>query len=590
MLQKAGVTLDTVSQLGYGIYRRGNSIFIFAEKDYIYQEAVLTFLENFLGMVYIRYDLVYYEKDDGSDMWNLPNEDITGEGSPIELRRDPSKWELNIENYYGTGMTLGSEVFIPLRDSHGNQVTAEGGHGDGMFHSSFYYIPPSVYGISNPGYFSTNELYIDENGIQSNVETTQNQLCYTAHGNADDLLAMQTIVAEKIVERALWSYDKNRNVIVFGAQDINIRCGCTSCQAIESKYGTLSAANIIFTNGVAELVKEKLIAEGRSDRAEELVILFFAYQHASTPPYSQYSSELRFSDNVGVFIASSKTEYAFSFDSTQNSKNADEIEGWSQFTNNIYFWLYNYNTSDYLVPVNTFEATRDNINFVIENGAKMVYFESSAENLQSPGFTSFKLYLESQLLCDPTKSYEEIRDTFFDYFYGQGGAQMLSFYNEVVTHMNSKRDAGITDFYGKVVTQNPCKAEYWPLEKLVSWIALCDAALAALDVNDSNYEIYKKNILIEQLFPRWLLARFGQASGEYQKYEGFQGKKYAIGSKTEFKLEKLTEYRLQFAKDCYILGVDYCNSYALVSSYYVAGTYTWNIIDEYNTWAEQNPR
>ncbi len=569
LMAQAGVAIAaTEDKLGFKIARAGNSVFIIAEQDYIYQEATLVFLEEFLGMEYIRNDLVYYNKDDGTDIWNLPTEDITGTGPALEIRRDPSNWELSKDNYYGIGSTLGSEVFIPLRDASGNQVVAEGGYGDGMFHTSFYYIAPSVYGTSNPEYFSEDKT----------------QLCYTGRGNAATLAAMQEIVANKIVERALWDYDKNRNIIVFGAQDIETICTCDACQAVVSKYGSISAANIIFTNGVGELVKEKLTAQGRSDRAEELVILFFAYQNASTPPEAQHATELQLTDNVGVYIASSKSNYAFTFEDVVNEVNATEIENWAAFTDNLYFWLYNYNTTDYFIPVNTFESTQANIQFVIQNGAKMLYFESASSNVQTSGFTSFKHYLEAQLMRDPSASYEEIMNTFFEGFYGQGSAMMLDFYNAVVAYMNTQRNAGNTAFYGNVIGTTLANADYWSLENVLAWITLCDEALAALDVNDPNYEIYAKNIKIEQLFPRWLLARFGQSSAEYQEYEGFQGKKYAIGSKTEFKLEKLTAYRLQFAIDCYELGVVYANDYTRVDSYYDNQEYHWNILDDYNNY------
>ena len=573
LMSSAGISFDAnLDQLGYQIVRKGNSIFILAKDESAYQLAVIRFLDEFLGMLYLDADLVVYEKDDGTEMWNLPTQNILGEAPSVEYRREPQKWETSIDVYYGLGMTKSSEIFIPTRDDAGNSVTS-GAHGDQQFHTSFYYISPSEYGASNPNYFSTNEIQVDGNGNVIYPETTQTQLCYTAHGNATDLAAMQEIVANKIVARALWNYDKNRDVIVFGAQDINIRCGCDACQTVVNKYGTLAMANLKFTNEVAKLVEQKLTAQGRADR--KLTILFFAYQHASTPPNSVavdenvscYEGSVV---KVGVLLASSKTNYSWKFTDDVNAVNAAEIQGWAQFCNDIYYWLYNNNVHDCFAPCNVFETTKDNLQFVIDNNAAMVYIQSSAENKRSPGFTSFKAYLESQLMVDITRSYEDIKNTYFQYYFGQGVAYMETFFDEMVAYMNQMRDAGNEDFYGKIVNQKCDQAKYWSLEQLTRWYDLCQDALDALDQTDANYEVYRRHILLEQMFPRYMLARYGKSN--YFSY--FENDETA-----------LTDYRKAFAADCYELDlIYYTNDGQSLTDLYSA----WEILDYYNSLSSAN--
>ena len=547
----AGVTLDT--NYAYQITVKDNSIFILADSEWNYQLAVIKFLEEFLGYKYFDKDLTIYEKDNGSGEWYLPTADIYGEPASVELRKEPSLWDLSKEIYYGMGMTHTSEIFIPMRDENGNDVVV-GPNGNATSHTSFYFIDPETYLNEHPNYFSTNEIdYSSGTGVS--VSSTATQLCYTAHGNAADLAEMQEIVANKIVERALWYYDDGvRNTIVFGAQDKNIRCNCGTCADVVEQYGSLSAANISFTNAVARLVKQKLIDQGRADRAEELTILFLAYQHASTPPNESFTE--KFEDNVGVLIASSKTNYSWTFEDEINANNKAEIEGWSKICNQIYYWIYNHNDHDFLAPSNIFETTKANIEFLKENNAKMIYIQSANVNLYNSGFSSFKTYLEAQLLVDVTKSYDDIKSDYFKYYYGEGGSMMEQFFDEVVEYMNSQRDAGVEDFYGKVVNQKCNDPKYWSLAQLEGWMTLCDEALAALDTSDPNYEVYKRHIEIEQIFPRYMLARYGDGNSSYynyySNYSGFQTTTtnwFGITS-SKFDSEKLKAFRQEFVNDC----------------------------------------
>ncbi len=567
---QAGVTLNPLLQEGgYQITRKGDSIFILANDDSAYQIAALKFLEEFLGFVYFDTDLTVYEKRTWTDAWYLPQNDIYGKAS-VAIRTSPLGWASAVASYYGLGYTDPVEsMLIPTRvltPSNGGYIVGDSSapaekNGDTQIHTSFYYISPTEYGTAHPNWFSTNEIDASS-GSDVSVSSTQTQLCYTAHGNADDLAAMQKLVADKLTALALSDRDAIRDVVMFGAQDINIRCGCSSCQAIEQKYGSLAAANIIFTNGVAKLVEENLAAKGRSDR--QLKILFFAYQHASTPPNAQALADGIICDSegnvqVGVRIASSKTNYSWKFTDAANAVHAAEIEGWGQFTENIYYYLYNHNWGDFFAPSNIFESTKANLEFVIENSAKGVYIQSAfGENDSYSGFSHFKLFLEGQLMVDITREYEDIKDTYFKYYFGQGGSYMETFFDEVVAYMNTMRNSGNEDFYGKIVNQNCGKADYWSLEKIQRYYDLCEQALAALDTSDENYEVYKKHIMIEQLFPRYMLARYGASN--YQSY--FSG-------------TQLTEFRKAFAQDIHDLGI---TKYSGTANFYMPAEYENGVI------------
>ncbi len=507
----AGLSITTdydLGDTGYQIVTKGNSVFILANGGEGYHLGALAFLRIVVGFEYLSDDLVVYQKD-GS---YIPEMNII-ERPDFDYRRDGKHYTRSLSTMYGMATHYTSDVFINTGWSN--------------YHNTFYYLPPETYehGHANCGAGLTDEEcaaghknWYTELRCGDKWDTTHygkdyaSQLCYTARGNDEQKAIMQEIVAQKVVETALLEENREKELIMFGAQDESTNCNCDACQAVIDEYGTIGAAIVPFVNVVGEKVEEKLRAYANANDlpVKKLTILFFAYQSARVPP-NKVEDELKCRDNVAVLVANSKARYSWTMYDDINKADAENLQGWAQF-GKLHYWFYRYNYSNYLVPCNTFSTLAENLRFAKTYGGAQMYLEQSSRNAYSPGFCLFKDYLESRLMVDVNLEYGDLKRIFFDNYFGEGGVAMEQFFDEVTSYMTYYRDQGDHNFDGVVVNEHPDQKKYWPYQMLVRWNELCNDALKAVEkvqlTDPSAYEVYRKHIVLESMFPRYALLKW----------------------------------------------------------------------------------
>ena len=92
---------------------------------------------------------------------------------------------------------------------------------------------------------------------------------------------------------------------------------------------------------------------------------------------------------------------------------------------------------------------------------------------------------------------------------------MKKFFEEMTSYMDYMRDSGNADFNGVVVNEFTYTAKYWPIKMLQRWNNYCELALKEIEktkaLNDGTYEALRDRILLETLFPRYIICKYHAA-------------------------------------------------------------------------------
>lgn len=525
------MTTDDIGIMGYQLVTKGNSVFILAHGSEGYHLGALAFLRIVVGYECLAADEIFFLKD-GS---YLPEMNVV-ERPDFDFRYDQVYWKLSLEKYYPMGMIANSygQIFV----------------GTNSAHNSFYYLPPKEYEQDHPGWYT--EARCNASGDTENYQKYAAQLCYTARGNEEEKKIMQQIVADKIVEAALKEENSNRNVINFTAQDESVQCTCDACNAIMDEYGSISAAIIMFTNGVDDIVQQKLqeYADEHNTQKKELYIRIYAYQNSKNPP-NKLTEEVTCNEHVCIWIAASRARYSYTFYDDINAAEAQAIRDWGKF-GKLHFWFYNLNSQTYFIPSNIFSSTVENFRFAKENSGIWMGNNGVWKSAKLTGFMSYKEFLDSRLEFNVNFDYADLKRVFFDHYFGDGGVYMEQFFDEMVAYETYLRDlSGSTDFSGMVITEYPADAKYWPKGLMDRWNDLCGQALKAIekDRGGEKYEQYRQRIVLESLFPRYVLCKF-----------------YA----SQIGASELQAMRQAFYEDCMFFGINDESEYATLDSLWVA--------------------
>ncbi|MBR2986332.1 MAG: DUF4838 domain-containing protein [Clostridia bacterium] len=533
-------TTEDIGITGYQIKTVGNSVFIYAKGHQGFHLGALAFLRIVIGYECLSADTIVYEKD-GS---YIPQMNVV-ERPDFDYRNNMTTYTHSLESAYPMGMSVNGSLMMDT--------------GPSTAHNSFWYLDPRNYEFEHEncglGYtdeecaqghsnwYSAQRCNFTSTDGSWGVEffgTYASQLCYTAHGNAKDKSVMQQVVADKIVELALHNPNNaNKNIITFTQQDESVYCDCQHCKAIVQEYGNISAAIIMFTNGVDDIVQQKLqeYADATGTEKKEVNILIFAYQETRFAP-TKLDEDSKCNPNVGVYLASSKTRYSHTFYDSINELDKKAIEDWGKF-GKLYYWFYNLNSDVYFIPSNVFETIAENYRFARENNGIYLGDNGVWITTQNTGFTYFKEYLISRYSFNVNYDYNQLKSQFFKYYYGDGGVYMEQFFDELIAYMSYQRDfGGNIDFNGVCVNCYNDQAKYWPYQMVVRWNELCNQALRAIEhtklQNDGTYERLRNHIVLESMFPRYALCMW------YEK---------------QYTAEQVAEMRLAFYNDCNALGL-----------------------------------
>lgn len=478
---------EDLGPAGYYIRSYGNSVFLEVKMNDGYQMGVLAFLREVVGYDMIAHDTVVFDKDGAT----LPDMKII-ERPDFDYRNYTNY--MTSEGLYGMGYNYQS-IFT--------YIEQEGVSGKSAVHNIFYYLPKEKYGKTNQEWYSGDQA----------------QLCYTAHGDAEQYEKMQQTMLDVMLKCVLKS---EQGVVTVTQEDVASCCTCDACNAVVEKDGSISATIIRYMNDLDAKFQAALQAYAEETGTEKRTVqlAFFAYHLSYNPPSTPVSEDptLKCSPNITVFLAPIEAKYVYSFYDEENRVYADTVRAWSEYTDNIMAWVYETNYHHYMFPYNTYSSMMDTYYFFKQQGANIIYNEGQRWSENVTCFGKLKEYLDAKAQFDVTNTYEECKDKFFKNYYGAAADTMEQYYNELrqwETYLESVRDyglgGGIYEEIGLATTPH-----YWPKELLEHWLSIMDKAykeVAYLELE--NPELYKKlvkHIKIETLFPRYALCTLHENS------------------------------------------------------------------------------
>ena len=371
-----------------------------------------------------------------------------------------------------------------------------GGEG-GPYHNNFNYILPDKFQKTHP-------LWYSDDGTQ---------LCYTAHGNEKELELFIEEAANAIIRYI--RTEPEMNYIAFNHQDNFEWCTCPACTALKEKYGGANSASAaIFLNKVRKKIQEWFDGEGKEyDKGQKLV--FFAYHGTNKPPvkYNEKKDTFELIDsevvleNVIPWFAETNADYTCSLTEGEvNLPVARNFRGWKLLADEILFWTYGTNFSNYLAPYYSFNASQNTYRFAKEQGVGMIFDECQIDTDACTAWEELKAYINRKLAWNTEEDVRELTLKFFKASYGPQSDRMLKIFDEYIKFGETQKMLGFSGFRSEFI--DPIYKVYWQKEMLLRWEReMSEAVEAYAQVEDENQKsIYIRNVILERASVRYLLA------------------------------------------------------------------------------------
>lgn len=521
-------THDTLGPAGYQIVTYGKNAFINAYSESGYHLGALAFLREVIGYDMLSEDCIVYEKDGKV----LPQMDIT-ERPDFDYRQQGGT--LTPAEVYGMGYT--NTIFIDT--------------GEAWMHNWWDFVSPQEVEL---GIASRNWMSSDK---------TMWQACWTAHGDKESYLDLIDFLTEKV--KKYLKQTPTLDNIVIGQHDVTPgtpavgACKCKACVASFEYYGgTMAGAWLSLCNRVSLNVDEWLqspeaIAIFGENKEFNLVQLVYGQSinpPAEKDPNGNYQvdpvtgggvpkQEVWFNENgeqeqwvmdadensnfeidfgtgkrlfcapsVNLLWAASAADYTHSYYETENISYSGRVKTWSGFNGDFYVWVYSMNFQTYMHPYNSFDTSFETTRFFKELGAKYIFWQGVFKNNNPTGFVKLRNYLDSKVEFDVNADYQHYLNKFFKYYFGEGSEAMKRFYDEVVLRCREIEE--VNNVRGFISNKRLSDKENWPQGMINSWMSLIEKAYDAVahykTTDPTLYESYNKHILIEEMFPRYVLC------------------------------------------------------------------------------------
>ncbi len=415
-------------------------------------------------------------------------------------------------------------------------------------HNSEFFLPRAEYFEDHPKWFS-------DNG---------DQLCYTAHGDEQELNLMIEECVKKI-QYSLMQYSPeeypNYNVVALNIMDNRYICSCKACSANFRKYDDCnSASTIMFMNEMAKRVDAWMELAENAAYKRELKYIFFAYldlepcparYNEQTKKYEPIDDNVKLYKNVGVYLALLDSfEYQVSVYNDINKKGRKIVEAWSDMTDYIWYWLYSANYTSNLYLYDSFNFFAEGYSYIASHSAELLFIEAqNGLHALDNSWLRLKLYLDSKLSWNSSLNITELVDKWFNAMFKEAAPTMKQVFYDMRVHYNDMiANNGLVMLrsnFNKVYD-----AKYWNYNAVKTWLAQMDSAKTVIeqlykDTDLKTYETIINNIENECFAPAFMqLHLFSNNLSQEEQYQLAQRVEYdleylgAIKTSDSYKLVK----------------------------------------------------
>ncbi len=498
LFKSTGLTADAkvLKREGYRIVTKDNNIYVFSAYDVGNLYGVYELMEILFNFEYFYVDC--YEIDENVTNKKLPILDVT-DVPDFETRNNATALltSNNFDNNAKYRMRFSTERYsINLGDE-------ENGYAIKSFHNTANILPKGV-ATDEP------EWHAD----------TGNQLCYTAHGDAESYERMVKRTAH-VVEQQLKKYPTKDypsiRYATISCEDEHSCCTCEACGESSEKYGGNSAAIILFMSDVREEIENWMnLPENEAYKRDEFYLMFFAYMAYLGAPthYDEAQGKyvlnegLEFNENVGVMYAINDVTSTVSMYHENNAQTRKNSEMWFDVAPAMYIWTYSGNLTYSAAMWPKYEhLNEDGYNFYATGNS--IYFTDYIDygDVKHTGFKALALYIDSQMLWDCSQSIADLKAKWFNAMFGEASDVMRELFEKELLYVTQVYEAERVSHGWGV----PFSASDWSLSELESWIRLIQKAMEKAasiykEAEPETFEMIQRHIQDEFYFPALALV------------------------------------------------------------------------------------
>lgn len=494
-LKDADLTAVDGTMSSYFIASKDDNIFIVGSDDHRGQAVlygVYDMLQDMIGYTYYHDTEIFYNKSKNVNLWKYranvvaPSFDMRTHSTNYiyAFPKDTHGIRLRYINFSRGDewdpLTIGHSqvyIFVAPRDEDKNGVPY------GQSHPEWFYDPTA------PG-----------------VSKSENQLCWTAGGNAQSLDLLQTVIAEEMLEYIQMNQDAT--FFMLGQQDTEYVCQCAGCtKALKEWGGSACGLQIDFVNGVIKKTEAML---DQKEPNREVLYAIYAYKPTEAPPvksdgkggFTPYSNRVIPHEKMRIFFAPVRLNFGFSYDSPYNADAYRNLQGWGSVCDKDQLMVYTYDLNIHQYFVNFFNLGTIASHMQSYEKAGVSYLLSQGvSDANAPCFDELRAYCISRLMWDTSLNFETLASDFIDHYYKDASDAMQELYDMIVDQ--NAWYLAVEDPGSGVATGLTYNTTCYPRAFVEKMDAQIDKAMAAIDPlkssNPEQYELLKARIMKEYL-------------------------------------------------------------------------------------------
>lgn len=315
------------------------------------------------------------------------------------------------------------EMLLPIHMGEDKTSTVN------RIHNSIYLVSKEKYGTEHPDFYATS-----------------GQLCYTAHGDAEEYELMTTYAAEKVEQSLMWYTPEEFPRIVsilMGQLDAVAMCDCDACKEFKARNNDSEAAGPMkFAHDVGKKVNAWMaLPENEPYRRENFKYMFFAYLETTKPSFTLdsngnpiLSKDLTFNDDVIVapLCAQMHLDTGVSLYDVSNNVDREYYDVWSTAFHGAWAWSYGGFYNNYFTFFDLYSFYSDYYKYLKSN--KYSFTNPQIKNCQTgtdTGFNVLALYFYSKLSWNSELNADNIIDEYFDAMYAEASEPMRAMFDDL---------------------------------------------------------------------------------------------------------------------------------------------------------------
>lgn len=341
------------------------------------------------------------------------------------------------------------------------------------------------------------------------------QLCYTAHGNDEDLDALIESCANKIIYSLTVNNGeyKDRRYVGFTVMDGDKLCNCSHCMAQAAKDGGSLAGQVIrVSNRIMELVQDWRKKNGMDD---DFYLYFFAYGQTKAAPvvlneatgkYQPANEDVVCRDDVVTMLCIDGYSRSMYWATEEYEATLQNINNWMLCTKNLFNWLYQMDYLYYPEYVDSIsQLNGDFYAYLLNAGSQYIYNQGEWEAETMTSYGILNEYLFSKLMWDSSLDMEELIKDFFKAMYKDAADTMYEIFNMQREHSITIAVKANKFNFG---TNRATAANYPYNGFLKPIIDMFEQALGEIEelklTSPAEYELVRKRIETEYVGPLYM--------------------------------------------------------------------------------------